>query len=91
VIAVTGFEQSHLADIATVSLVAKTFDFSTRSQAAINCAGIFLLLRGLIIGMTSGTAGERDASDRAGFASKEAMGHYTYRGPALRPRPDGGR
>jgi RpiR family carbohydrate utilization transcriptional regulator len=82
VVAVTGFQRSHLADIATVTLVANTFDYSTKSQAAINSAGLLLMLRGLLIAMTDKDAAAGDPRGHAVLDAKQTMGRYVYRRPS---------
>jgi DNA-binding MurR/RpiR family transcriptional regulator len=84
VVAVTGFPQSQLVDIATTTLVANTFDFSTKSRAAINSAGLLLMLRGLVIALAERRdidAGSEAASSHSVLDAKRTMGRYIYRRP----------
>jgi RpiR family carbohydrate utilization transcriptional regulator len=84
-VAVTGYRLSRLAELATVTVVADNFDYSTKSQAAINSAGLLLMLRGLAIA-TVGRSIERGAGTaRYLDDSVEVLGQFTYRraaGPA---------
>ncbi|HWD24879.1 MAG TPA: MurR/RpiR family transcriptional regulator, partial [Acidimicrobiales bacterium] len=79
VLAVTGYGLSRLAEIATVTVVAETFDYSTTNQAAINSAGLLLLLRGLVIATTNSTGERSQASRDAMRDYTEATGRFVYR------------
>jgi DNA-binding MurR/RpiR family transcriptional regulator len=79
VLAVTGYSLSRLAEIATVTVVAETFDYSTINQAAINSAGLLLLLRGLVIAATNKTDDRARATSDAMRQYIEATGRFTYR------------
>jgi DNA-binding MurR/RpiR family transcriptional regulator len=79
VIAVTGFAYSHLADIATITLVASTFDYSTTSQFAINSAGLLLMLRALVIAMTSAPGKGSQANEQQALKGRGLLGRYVYR------------
>jgi RpiR family transcriptional regulator, carbohydrate utilization regulator len=86
VLAVTGYGLSRLAEIATVTVVAETFDYSTINQAAINSAGLLLLLRGLVIATSSADAPRARETESAMKGYLEATGRFTYRRPSS-PQP----
>jgi RpiR family transcriptional regulator, carbohydrate utilization regulator len=88
VVTVTGYRRSRLVDIATVALVANTFDFSTPNQATVNSAAMLLFLRGLVTSM-----GRREDSGPAAPSMHEVhemFDPFIYRGPTLGvdPRSD---
>jgi RpiR family transcriptional regulator, carbohydrate utilization regulator len=80
VVAVTGFGLSRLAEIATVSIVAETFDYSTISQTAINSAGVLLMLRGLAIAIDRRDDRESSAGASLGIA-QGVVDQFSYRHP----------
>jgi RpiR family carbohydrate utilization transcriptional regulator len=86
VVAVTGFGLSRLAEIATVSIVAETFDYSTISQTAINSAGVLLMLRGLAIAIDRRADRESSAGASLGIA-QDVLDQFSYRHP---PEPHNG-
>lgn len=80
-IAVTGYHLSRLAELATVAVVADNLDYSTKSQAAINSAGLLLMLRGLVIAAINRTIEEGVGSPRTIDESRHVMGQFVYRQP----------
>jgi RpiR family carbohydrate utilization transcriptional regulator len=72
VVAVTGYGLSRLLEIATESVVVETFDYSSVNQAAINSAGLLLLLRGLVIAVA-------DKTGTPATTTNESMRRFTYR------------
>jgi len=80
VVAVTGFGLSRLAEIATVSIVTETFDYSTISQTAINSAGVLLMLRGLAIAIDRRDDRGPSAGASLGIAPS-VMDQFSYRHP----------
>jgi DNA-binding MurR/RpiR family transcriptional regulator len=83
VVAVTGFQQSPLVQLATVSVVVDTFDYSSKTQAAVNSAGMLLMLRGLLIAMTTQTSEQSADSSAALRDAMRSAGGYLYRRPII--------
>jgi DNA-binding MurR/RpiR family transcriptional regulator len=79
IVAVTGYSLSRLAEIATVSIVTETFDYSTISQTAVNSAGLLLMLRGLAIA-SSGDDHDPSTGPALGVA-QSVMDQFSYRHP----------
>jgi DNA-binding MurR/RpiR family transcriptional regulator len=74
VLAVTGYGLSRLTEIANASIVVETFDYSSVNQAAVNSAGLLLLLRGLVIAVAEKTG-------TTAPVMTEAAGRFIYRRP----------
>jgi RpiR family transcriptional regulator, carbohydrate utilization regulator len=85
VVTVTGYRRSRLVDIATVALVANTFDFSTPNQATVNSAAMLLFLRGLVTSM----GGQEDSGPGAQTMREvqEMFDPFVYRGPTIGAGP----
>lgn len=80
-IAVTGYRHSRLAELATVTIVVQNLDYTTKSQAAINSAGLMLMMRGLVIASVSRSIEKGDGSAAYLEDSIEEAGKFSYRRP----------
>jgi RpiR family carbohydrate utilization transcriptional regulator len=89
VVALTGYRHSRLVNIATVSIIANTFDFGTTGQAAINSAAMMLFLRGLVLGMAElGSEAGKGAVPQSP-AARRIFDRFVYRRTSAMPRMPG--
>ena len=79
VVAVTGYRRSRLVDIATVAIIADTFDFSTSYQASLNSAGMLILLRSLASSVSSAKSGRRPSDRPATRDTVARLRAFEYR------------
>ena len=88
-VAVTGYHLSPLAELATVAVVADNLDYSTKSQAAVNSAGLLLMLRGLVIAAVNRGIEEGAGSRSTVEDSHHVLGRFAYRraGEPAKPPP----
>jgi DNA-binding MurR/RpiR family transcriptional regulator len=80
-VAVTGYHLSRLAELATVAVVADNLDYSTKSQAAVNSAGLLLMLRALVIASVNRSIEKGGGSASYLNDSRQVLGRFAYRQP----------
>jgi RpiR family carbohydrate utilization transcriptional regulator len=89
VVVVTGYRHSRLAELASVAVITNNLDYTTKSQAAINSAGLLLMMRGLILGAVSSAIERGDGSATDLDDSIEVINRFSYRRPASLERGPG--